>query len=91
MKNIKMSDVFDLPIDHDFDLTQRNNEIIAYDFRSEYDAAAICLAVNSHDKLVEALEVVDVYLKDNTTRLLDPSDMRMRLMVIAALREIRGE
>lgn len=60
MKDIKMSDVFDLPISHDYrNLYNKNGKMIvnACDVQ-EGDAKAIVLAVNNYDKLVEALKAI---------------------------------
>ena len=60
MKDIKMSDVFDLPISHDYrNLYNKNGKMIVNACEvQEGDAKAIVLAVNNYDKLVEALKEI---------------------------------
>ena len=92
MTNTKMSDVFDLPLVTDGEwVLQANNSRELIECNYDEDAEAVTLAVNSHDKLVEVLEVVEVYMKDNAERMTELKDMRMRLMVIQALQAIKGE
>ena len=58
MTHKKMRGGFSLPISHDYDLSEHDGTIIAYDMPRNEDAGAIALAVNNHDKLVEALEAM---------------------------------
>ena len=60
MSNTKMSDVFDLPLTAVGDYVMEEGEAGDYGIECLFnaDAEAIALAVNSHDKLVEALEKI---------------------------------
>ena len=59
MSITKMDDVFDLPLSAtDYLLFTNDHEIDPVEMHYKADAEAIALAVNSHDKLVEALEEV---------------------------------
>ena len=91
MSNTKMSDVFDLPVEEsplDQSWFMSNCK-----FGAEINVADLSVqsAINHHDKLVEALEVFEVYMKDNAERMTELKDMRMRLMVIQALQAIKGD
>lgn len=90
----KMSDVFNLPLSHQYrDLVSQDGAIIVYACEiGEDEAEAITLAVNNHDKLVESLilmtDLAEQYAEEMPEATVKASD------IIAAktlLKAIKGE
>lgn len=88
---MKMSEVFDLPLNSDFDTVSDRNkrDLATFDTCKEDEAAAH--AINNHDKLVEALELAEAAINVYAIDLNIPDDTIGRNKIREALKQAKGE